>query len=143
MRYVIVSCPGMGQSDNDLSWEELQKQYEFPKWYTEARFGIWATVGPKSVPRLGGGWYARHMFMEDVGGQQFGRNAYDYHRKTFGPQSQRGYTEVIHRWKAEHLDTEALVKYFKSLGAKYIVVHANHHDHYDNFASTNEFNQVT
>ena len=120
----------------ELSWEELQQRYQFPKWYTDARFGVWATVGPQSVPRLGGGWYARHMFMEDVGGQTFGRNAYDCHLKTFGPQSQKGYMEVINQWKAERLDTDELVKYFKSIGAKYIVVHANHHDHYDNFAST-------
>lgn len=118
------------------TWEELQKQYEFPRWYTEARFGIWVTIGPQSQPEMGGGWYARHMFMENVGSQQFGRNAYDYHRKTYGPQSEKGYTEVIHQWKADKLDTDALVEYFKSLGAKYIVVHANHHDHFDNFAST-------
>lgn len=122
--------------NTDLSWEELQKQYKFPKWYTEARFGIWATIGPQSLPRLGGGWYARHMFMQDVGSQKFGRNAYTYHLKTFGPQSQKGYTEVIHQWKAERLNTDELVSYFKSIGAKYIVVHANHHDHFDNFAST-------
>ena len=121
---------------DDLSWEELQKLYKFPEWYTKARFGIWVTVGPQSVPRLGGGWYARHMFMQDVGSQQFGRNAYAYHLKTFGPQSQKGYIEVIHQWKAERLDTDKLTKYFKSLGAKYLVVHANHHDHFDNFAST-------
>lgn len=81
----------------ELSWEELQQRYQFPKWYTDARFGVWATVGPQSVPRLGGGWYARHMFMEDVGGQTFGRNAYDCHLKTFGPQSQKGYMEVINQ----------------------------------------------
>ncbi len=119
-----------------LSWEELQKQYQFPKWYTEARFGIWATIGPQSVPRIGGGWYARHMYTPGDKAHSFGRNAYEYHLKTFGPQSQAGYMEVIRQWKAEYLDTDELVKYFKSIGAKYIVVHANHHDHYDNFAST-------
>lgn len=122
----------------ELSWEDLNAQYQFPEWYTEARFGIWATIGPQSVPRLGGGWYARHMFMENIGSQKFGRNAYSYHRKQYGPQSERGYTEVIRRWKAERLNTDELVKYFKSLGAKYIVVHANHHDHFDNFASTHQ-----
>lgn len=123
-------------AQQDLSWEELQKQYEYPQWYTDARFGIWVTIGPQSQPELGGGWYARHMFMEDVGSQQFGKNAYAYHKKIYGPQSEKGYTEVIHQWKAEKLNTDELVKYFKSLGAKYIVVHANHHDHFDNFAST-------
>ncbi|MGN0229859.1 MAG: alpha-L-fucosidase [Muribaculaceae bacterium] len=134
----IILCLTGGKifAQEELSWEELQQQYQFPKWYTDARFGIWITIGPQSQPELGGGWYARHMFMEDVGGQQFGKNAYAYHKKTYGPQSQKGYTEVINQWKAEKLDTDYLVKYFKSLGAKYIVVHANHHDHFDNFAST-------
>lgn len=126
----------LAAQERELSWEELQAQYEFPEWYTNARFGIWATIGPQSQPRMGGGWYARHMFQENVGGQTFGRNAYLYHQKTYGHQSQHGYTEVINQWKAEHLDTDALVAYFKSLGARYIVVHANHHDHFDNFAST-------
>lgn len=133
---LLLSPLSLFAQQQDLSWEALQKQYEFPKWYTDARFGIWATVGPQSVPRLGGGWYARHMFMEDVGGQQFGRNAYSYHKKTFGHPSQKGFIEVINRWKAERLDTDALVKYFKSMGARYVVVHANHHDHYDNFDSS-------
>lgn len=123
-------------AQQDLSWEKLEQQYQFPQWYTDARFGIWVTIGPQSQPELGGGWYARHMFMEDVGSQQFGKNAYAYHRKTYGPQSEKGYTEVIHQWKAEKLNTDELVNYFKSLGARYIVVHANHHDHFDNFAST-------
>lgn len=133
--FVNVSVAGT-HPKQDLSWDELQKEYQFPEWYTEARFGIWATIGPQSVPRLGGGWYARHMFMQDVGSQTFGRNAYAYHLKVFGPQSQKGYTEVIHQWKAERLNTDSLVAYFKSLGARYLVVHANHHDHFDNFAST-------
>ncbi|WP_455673882.1 alpha-L-fucosidase [Phocaeicola sp.] len=133
---LVSALCSFGQTKHDLSWEELQEQYELPQWYTDARFGIWATIGPQSQPRLGGGWYARHMFMEDVQGQTFGRNAYSYHKKTYGPQSQLGYTEVIRQWKAEHLDTDALVKYFKGLGAKYIIVHANHHDHFDNFASS-------
>lgn len=122
--------------NEELSWEELQKQYQFPKWYTDARFGIWVTIGPQSVPRQGGGWYARNMYMQDVGSQTFGRNAYGEHLKSFGPQSQKGYMEVIHQWKAERLSTDELVAYFKSIGARYIVVHANHHDHFDNFASS-------
>ena len=96
-------------AQQDLSWEQLEQQYQFPQWYTDARFGIWVTIGPQSQPELGGGWYARHMFMEDVGSQQFGKNAYNYHRKTYGPQSEKGYTEVIHQWRAEKLNTDELV----------------------------------
>ncbi|MBS3775386.1 MAG: alpha-L-fucosidase [Bacteroidales bacterium] len=121
--------------DKGLTWKELGEQYEFPKWYTEARFGIWAHWGAQTEPRLGGGWYARHMYMRDVGDQTWGENAYPYHCGKYGHPSEKGFKDVIHEWKAENLDTDALMKYFKKIGAKYFVVLANHHDHFDNFNS--------
>jgi len=62
--------------DQDLSWEALSAQYEVPKWFTDARFGIWVHWGAQSVPEYGGGWYARHMYMQDVGKETFGKNAF-------------------------------------------------------------------
>jgi alpha-L-fucosidase len=118
------------------SWEELRKDYQFPKWYTEARFGIWVHWGAQTEPEYGGGWYARHMYMQNVGKEEWGANAYSYQVKTFGHPSEKGFKDVIHAWKAEKLNTDNLLKYFKSIGAKYFVALANHHDHFDNFAST-------
>ncbi len=118
------------------SWEEFRNQYKFPAWYTEARFGIWVHWGAQTEPLKGGGWYARHMYMQDVGKETWGKDAYPYQCKTYGHPSEIGYKDVIHEWKAENLDTDALLKYFKSLGAKYFVALANHHDHFDNFNST-------
>ncbi|MBP8793379.1 MAG: alpha-L-fucosidase [Lutibacter sp.] len=120
----------------ELSWEELRKNYKFPTWYTEARFGIWVHWGAQTEPLQGGGWYARHMYLENVGTEKWGKNAYSYHNKTYGHPSKIGYKDVINQWKAESLDTDALVAYFKSIGAKYFVALANHHDHFDNFNST-------
>ena len=37
--FVNVSVAGT-HPEQDLSWDELQKEYQFPEWYTEARFGI-------------------------------------------------------------------------------------------------------
>lgn len=130
---LIATC---FSQETELTWEELREQYEFPKWYTEARFGIWVHWGAQTQPEKGGGWYARHMYMQDVGKQMWGKNAYSYHNKTYGHPSEKGYKDVIHEWKAENLDTDALMKYFKGLGAKYFVAMANHHDHFDNFNST-------
>ena len=126
----------IGYSQEDKSWTELQKTYTFPKWYTEARFGIWVHWGAQTQPKMGGGWYARHMYMQDVGSQKWGKNAYSYHLKTYGHPSEKGYMEVLNDWKAEKLNTDSLVKYFKSVGAKYFVALANHHDHFDNWNST-------
>ncbi|TXD46371.1 alpha-L-fucosidase [Polaribacter sp. IC073] len=122
--------------DKELSWKELGENYEFPEWYTEARFGIWVHWGAQTEPLQGGGWYARHMYMEDVGKEKWGRNAYSYHKNKFGHPSEIGFKDVLNEWKAEKLDTDALVRYFKSIGAKYFVALANHHDHFDNFDST-------
>lgn len=122
--------------DQDLSWEALSAQYEVPKWFTDARFGIWVHWGAQSVPEYGGGWYARHMYMQDVGKETFGKNAYSYHLKTFGHPSKVGYKDVANAWKTENLDTDKLLKYFtENLGAKYFMALAHHHDNFDNWNS--------
>lgn len=132
---IVVSMHVTAQQ-KDLSWQQLEKEYKFPKWYTEARFGIWVHWGAQTEPDSGGGWYARHMYMQDVGAETWGKNAYPYQVRHFGHPSEKGFKDVIHAWKAENLQTDSLLAYFKSIGAKYFVALANHHDHFDNFAST-------
>ena len=119
------------------SWDVLSSHWETPEWIKDAKFGLWIHWGPQSVPRLGGGWYARHMYMQDVGDQQWGRNAYDYHCEHYGHPSTYGYKDLIHHeFKARKFDAYELVKQFKSWGARYVVMLANHHDNYDLFPST-------
>jgi alpha-L-fucosidase len=133
--FIVFSSTCFSQEKN-RTWEELCKNYEFPKWYTEARFGIWCHWGAQTQPEEGGGWYARHMYMQDVGGETFGKNAYSYHLKKYGHPSEVGYKEVINSWKAERLNTDSLMRYFKEIGAKYFMALAVHHDRFDNFNST-------
>ena len=139
----VISDSCYGQKQN-LSWKELSEQYKVPQWFTDARFGVWVHWGPQTVPELGGGWYARHMYMQDVGKETFGKNAYPYHLKTFGHPSEFGFKDVIHQWKAENLDTDDLLKYFtEDLGARYFMALAQHHDNFDNWDSTyQEWNSV-
>ena len=122
--------------EKQLSWEELQEQFEIPEWFAEARFGIWAHWGAQTQPEMGGGWYARHMYQQDVDWEKWGENAYSYHCETYGHPSEFGYKDVINEWKAEKLDTDELIEYFKRIGAKYFMILANHHDRFDNFNST-------
>lgn len=132
---ILCSIPSYAQ-EKEMSWEDLKQNYEFPAWYTEARFGIWLHWGAQSQPDNGGGWYARHMYMQDVGSETFGKDAYPNQLRQYGHPSKFGYKEVIQSWKAEKLDPDALMKYFKELGAKYFMILAVHHDHFDNFNST-------
>ena len=73
-----------------LSWEEQREIYEVPEWFADAKLGIWAHWGAQTQPRLGGGWYARHMYMQDVRRETWGENAYPYHVETYGHPSEIG-----------------------------------------------------
>lgn len=108
------------------TWESLQ-QYQTPDWYRDAKFGIWAHWGPQCEPE-DGDWYAREMYAE-------GSGSYNFHAKHYGPQSQFGFKDVIHEWKAENWDPEKLMALYKKAGAQYFMALANHHDNFDNWDS--------
>src|SRR5471030_595121 len=109
------------------TWDSL-KQYQTPEWFRNAKFGIWAHWGPQCQPEQGD-WYARFMYFEKV--PSWGKPDYAFHRKTYGPQSQFGFKDVINTWKAEKWDPEALVALYKRAGAQYFFALANHHDNFD------------
>ncbi len=104
------------------TWESLQ-QYQVPDWFRDAKFGIWAHWGPQCEPE-NGDWYARNMYDE-------GSGDYNFHLKHYGPQSQFGFKDVIHEWKAENWDPEKLMALYKKAGAQYFFALANHHDNFD------------
>jgi len=133
---LCISVSTANAQQKELSWDELANQYECPEWFRDAKFGIWFHWGPQSVPEQGGGWYARHMYMKDVGRQKFGKMANPYHLQTYGHPSEFGFKDVINVWKAENFDAEYLINFSKENGAKYIVALANHHDHFDLFNSS-------
>ena len=135
---LFVFCQNVLSQKNseESTWEELAEHFTCPEWFRDAKFGIWFHWGPQSVPESGGGWYARHMYMKDVGRQKFGKMARPYHELTYGHPSEFGYKDIINLWKAEKFNADSLVQFSKRNGAKYIVALANHHDHFDLFNST-------
>ena len=68
-------------------------QYNYPEWFRDAKFGIWAHWGPQAVPRQGD-WYARKLYEE-------GGPVYKYHLEHYGHPSKFGYKDIIPLWKAE------------------------------------------
>ncbi len=109
------------------TWDSLA-QYQTPEWFRDAKFGIWAHWGPQCQPGQGD-WYARGMYEE-------GSGHYHYQCEHYGHPSKAGFKEVIHQWKAENWDPEHLIGLYKAAGAKYFMCLANHHDNFDNYAST-------
>jgi alpha-L-fucosidase len=104
------------------SWESLAK-YQTPTWFRDAKFGIWAHWGPQCQAEAGD-WYARNMYIQ-------GHPQYEIHQKLFGHPSEFGFKDVIHQWKAEKFDADALVQLYAKSGAKYFVAMAVHHDNFD------------
>ena len=111
--------------------DESFKQYQYPEWFRDAKFGIWAHWGPQAVPRQGD-WYAKKMYMHDGvgrGGQATGPDADNvYHVEHYGHPSKFGYKDIIPLWKAEKWDPEQLMALYKKAGAKYFVSMGTHHD---------------
>lgn len=104
------------------SWESLSK-YDVPEWFRDAKFGIWAHWGPQCEPESGD-WYARHMYYK-------GHWQYNVHVSKYGDPSVFGFKDIINIWKADSWDPEYLISFYKSVGARYFMALANHHDNFD------------
>ena len=111
----------------EATWESL-KQYKCPRWFQDAKFGIWAHWGPQSVP-MAGDWYARNMYVQ-------GHPQYEHHRRTYGHPSRVGYKDVVGLWKGEHWDPDRLIDLYRRAGARYFVSMGVHHDNFDLWNST-------
>jgi alpha-L-fucosidase len=110
------------------TWESLSSYGAAPDWFRDAKFGIWAHWGPQCQPEQGD-WYARFMYMSKV--PSWARPVFEFHRQTYGHQSQFGFKDVINSWKAENWDPEKLMALYKRAGAQYFFALANHHDNFD------------
>ena len=101
-------------------WESLKK-YTVPKWYQDAKFGIFIHWGVYSVPAFGNEWYPRNMYQPDT-------PEHKHHIQTYGDLKSFGYKDFIPMFKAEKWDPNHWAELFKRSGAKYVVPVAEHHD---------------
>jgi len=102
--------------------DESLKQYRYPEWFRNAKFGIWAHWGPQAVPQQGD-WYAKKLYQE-------GSPDYKDHLTRYGPPSKTGYKDIIPLWKAEKWEPDKLMALYKKAGAKYFVSMGSHHDNF-------------
>lgn len=130
----LASAPLASAMDTppSRSWSELSEMYKLPVWFAEAKLGVWVHWGPQAQPADGGGWYARSMYMHPDIAEYWGKDAFDFHREHYGHQSEFGYKDILNVWKTPNLDTDKVVSFARdTLGARYFVALAVHHDHYD------------
>lgn len=102
------------------NWPSLQN-YRVPRWYQDAKFGIFIHWGVYSVPAFGNEWYPRNMYQQ-------GSPEFEHHIKTYGPQTEFGYKDFIPQFTAANYNPAEWAKLFKEAGARYVVPVAEHHD---------------
>jgi len=118
----------------DGSWESLQKM-PVPAWFDDGKIGIFIHWGPYSVIgyRKGGRGYAEHvpkMIYRDP------EHYYPYMDKRWGAHPPDfGYKDIIPEFKAEKWDPDAWAQLFAAVGARYVVMTAEHHDGWANWDS--------
>ena len=139
---VSVSCKSKAPKTEQITFSpsftsdiESFRNYRYPDWFRDAKFGIWAHWGPQAVPRQGD-WYARKMYESDVYNRRTNEptgkpsREYLYHVEHYGHPSVFGYKDIIPLWKAERWDPEKLMALYKRVGAKYFVSMGSHHDNF-------------
>jgi len=119
---VFESIPAPAGGPFEPSWDSL-KRYRPPKWYRDAKLGIFIHWGVYSVPAFGNEWYPRNMYIQ-------GSPEYKFHLENFGPHTEFGYKDFIPDFTAENWDPDSWARLFKRAGAKYVVLVAEHHDGY-------------
>ena len=109
------------------TWESLSA-HALPRWYHDAKFGIFIHWGVYSVPAFGNEWYPRSMYQQ-------GSPEYEHHLKTYGPHKDFGYKDFIPLFKAEKFDAAEWADLFRKAGAKFVMPVAEHHDGFQMYDS--------
>jgi alpha-L-fucosidase len=100
------------------TWESLRDHWTCPRWFHQAKFGIFIHWGLYSIPARLNEWYERHMYNSDVA----------WHTEHYGPPDKFGYKDFIPLFTAKKYEPEQWAQLFSRAGARYVVPVAEHHD---------------
>lgn len=95
--------------------------YRVPRWFRNAKFGIFIHWGVYSVPAFGNEWYSRNMYIQ-------GSPDYRHQVALYGPESKFGYKNFIPMFRGQDFNANRWVDLFARAGARYIVPVAEHCD---------------
>ena len=132
--FLIAQLPARAADPYDGSWESLQKM-PVPAWFDDGKIGIFIHWGPYSV--LG---YIKgdRGYAEQVPKAIYSdpKHLYPLLKQRFGAAPPEfGYKDMVEHFKAEKWDPEAWATLFEEVGAKYVVLTAEHHDGWANWDS--------
>ena len=137
----------LAQAPYQATTESL-RTHKAPKWYEDAKFGVFIHWGPYAVPAYHE-WYVEFISPKANYGFLFGgppftatrgdlpqelflektrADAVEYHKKNWG--ADFPYDNFLPMFKAENFDPGAWAKLFREAGAQYVVFTTKHGDEY-------------
>ena len=108
-------------------WSSLSKN-GIPKWFADAKFGIFIHWGAFTSEEYKNEWYPRSMYT-------VGSDENKHHVEKYGPLSETGYIDYIDRFKGEKFDPDNWMDVFKKSGARYVIPVGEHHDGFQMYKS--------
>ena len=133
MAHVIASfCSTTLAARYDANWESLMKR-PLPKWFDEAKVGLFIHWGVFSVPSYKNEWY-----WWNLDGRNPDPDTVAFHNRTYGPDFK--YAEFMPSFTAALWQPAQWASLFKDAGVKYVVLTSKHHEGFTNWCSKSSFN---
>ncbi len=120
--------------NTERQWDNLRR--ETPKWFRDAKFGLFFHWGPYSVPAYKNEWYSRNMYAK--------KNSINkYHVEKYGKVSEFGYKDFYPMMTGAKFDAAEWAEIVERSGAKYAGPVTEHSDNFSMWDSkVNEINCV-
>ena len=116
-----------GEQRYEPNWKSIDAR-ETPRWFTDAKFGIFICWGLYSVPA----WTPKGNYSEWyqywLRQKSFDGKVHDFHVKTYGRNFK--FKDFAPMFKAELWNPDEWAELFEKAGAKYIVFTTKHHSGY-------------
>ena len=130
MLLLLLPVAGVWAQDKIKTWDELDRR-PIPKWWTDAKFGIFIHWGVYSVPAYAPvkevkGVYEKYAEHYEARLKSGNKLFTDFHNRTYGKNFK--YADFAPMFRAEHFHADDWAKLFRKAGARYVVLTSKHHD---------------
>jgi alpha-L-fucosidase len=123
----FLSLSYKAQSQYLPTWESIDSR-PTPRWFTDAKFGIFVCWGLYSVPAWSPKGEYSEWYMYWLKQKAFNGKVYDFHQNKYGPGVE--FKDFAPLFKAELWNPDEWADLFQQAGAKYIVFTTKHHSGY-------------
>ncbi|XP_068148945.1 putative alpha-L-fucosidase [Drosophila tropicalis] len=128
--FCIGQVPGPPRTRYEPNWASLDKR-PLPRWYEEAKVGIFIHYGVYSVPSFGSEWFWTNW--QNLHNPEYIRFMQRNYKPNFT------YQQFAEEFTAELFNATQWALLFRDSGARYVVLTSKHHDGYTLWPSKHSF----